>query len=87
LSPIITTPDKALKVLKWASMHMDERYTKLRKNKVRNIDEYNEKIQKDKMYRIVIVIDELADLMMSSSANRRDTELYIARIAQKARAV
>lgn len=46
---------------------MNERYQKLKKTKVRNIDEYNEKVEKpeEKMYRIVIVIDELADPMMS----------------------
>lgn len=86
LSPIITEPEKAIKVLKWATAHMDERYWKLKEAKVRNIDEYNEKCTpEDKMYRIVIIIDELADLMMTW--NRKDTESCIARIAQKARAV
>ncbi|MEF2176160.1 MAG: DNA translocase FtsK [Candidatus Absconditabacteria bacterium] len=87
LSPIITEPCKALKVLKRAAMHMDERYAKLKKFKVRNIEEYNEKQENDddKMYRIVIIIDELADLMMSG--NKKENELTITRIAQKARAV
>lgn len=87
LSPIITEPEKALKVLKWATIEMDSRYSLLKNKKVRNIDEYNEKMEKndDKMYKIVIIIDELADLMMSW--NKKDTENAIARIAQKARAV
>jgi len=86
LAPIITQPDKAVKVLKWAVWYMNERYKLLKENKVRNIDEYNEKVtDKEKMYRLVIIIDELADLMMSG--NKKDTEQYIARIAQMARAV
>lgn len=87
LAPIITEPEKAVKVLKRAVKHMNERYKKLKELKVRNIVEYNEKVEeeKDKMYRIVIIIDELADLMMSG--NKKDTENYIARIAQMARAV
>jgi len=65
---------------------MEERYTKLKKVKVRNLTEYNDKVKEDeKMYRLVIIIDELADLMMSG--NKKDTETYITRIAQKARAV
>lgn len=85
LSPIITEPDKALKVLKWATLEMDRRYNQLKSIKVRNIDEYNDKKPDEKMYKIVIIIDELADLMMSG--NKKDTENAIARIAQKARAV
>jgi S-DNA-T family DNA segregation ATPase FtsK/SpoIIIE len=66
---------------------MNERYKALKEAKVRNIDEYNAKQtdDKEKMYRLVIIIDELADLMMSG--NKKDTEQYIARIAQMARAV
>jgi DNA segregation ATPase FtsK/SpoIIIE, S-DNA-T family len=86
LAPIITDPSKAVKLLKRAVDFMEERYTKLKKLKVRNLSEYNDKAKDDdKMYRLVIIIDELADLMMSG--NKKDTELYITRIAQKARAV
>jgi S-DNA-T family DNA segregation ATPase FtsK/SpoIIIE len=86
LAPIITDPGKAVKLLRRAVDFMEERYTKLKKVKVRNLTEYNEKVKEDeKMYRLVIIIDELADLMMSG--NKKDTELYITRIAQKARAV
>ena len=86
LAPIITKPDKAVKVLKWAVNFMEERYSLLKEKKVRNLDEYNKKVgDKEKMYRLVIIIDELADLMMSG--NKKDTESYITRIAQKARAV
>lgn len=86
LSPIITEPEKAVKVLKRAVDFMNSRYQKLKKLKVRNIDQYNKKVSKEeKMFRLVIIIDELADLMMSW--NKKDTENYIARIAQMARAV
>jgi len=86
LAPIITQADKAVKVLRWAVEYMEQRYKLLKDNKVRNLDEYNAKVKEDeKMYRLVIIIDELADLMMSW--NKKDTETYIARIAQKARAV
>lgn len=86
LAPIITQSDKAVKVLKWSVEYMEQRYRLLKESKVRNLEEYNSKVEeKDKMYRLVIIIDELADLMMSW--NKKDTETYIARIAQKARAV
>ena len=87
LSPIINQPDKAVKVLKRAVDHMNQRYKKLKETKVRNIKEYNAKVseERDKMYRIVIIIDELADLMMSGQ--KKETEAHIARIAQMARAV
>lgn len=86
LSPIITQADKAVKVLRWAVEFMEQRYRELKEKKVRNLDQYNDKVtEEEKMYRLVIIIDELADLMMST--NKKDTETYIARIAQKARAV
>lgn len=91
LCPIITDPEKALKALKWATVEMDNRYSLLRQHRVKNISEYNDIIlnnqstHEDKMSRIVIVIDELADMMMSWK--KKDVELCITRIAQKARAV
>ena len=86
LAPIITEPEKALRALKWAVDVMNRRYKKLKDVKVRNIDEYNQKVDdNEKMSRIVIIIDELADLMMSW--NKKEVEQNIARIAQMARAV
>lgn len=85
LAPIVTQADKALKMLQWAVEEMEVRYTKLKKTRVKKLEEYNEKHPEDSMYRIVIVIDELADLMMSG--NKKDVETCITRIAQKARAV
>ena len=57
---------------------------------VKNLDEYNEKMlaeSKEKMYRIVIIIDEMADMMISSAANKKEVENCINRLAAKARAI
>ncbi len=85
LAPIVSDSDKALKLLKWSVDEMERRYTMLKEKRVKNIEEYNQKIIWEKFYRIVIVIDELADMMMSG--NKKDVETCITRIAQKARAV
>lgn len=85
LGPIVSDPDKALKLLRWAVDEMERRYTLLKEKRVRNITEYNQKIIWEKMFRIVFVIDELADMMMHK--NKKDVETCITRIAQKARAV
>ena len=87
LAPIVTDSEKALKALKRCVDEMEMRYTILKNHRVKNIYEYNELVPKEeKMSRIVIVIDELADLMLSSKL-RKDVEIAITRIAQKARAV
>jgi DNA segregation ATPase FtsK/SpoIIIE-like protein len=86
LTPVINEPDKALNALKWSVAEMIRRYDILNMSKVRNLAEYNAKVtRKDRMPNIVIVIDELADLMMSG--NKKEVETTIARIAQMARAV
>ena len=85
LAPIVTQADKALKLLQRAVQEMEVRYTKLSKCRVKKLSEYNEKFPDDQLYRIVFVIDELADLMMSG--NKKEVEACITRIAQKARAV
>lgn len=84
LTPVITDPDKAHSSLKWAVAEMNRRYKELSEKKYRNIEEYNSGEAK-KMHKIVIVVDELADLMMQAS--RKETEALICRIAQMARAV
>ncbi len=87
LTPVITESDKALQALRWAVAEMGRRLHRFSEQGVRNIKEYNEK-QTDEsnlLPRIVIVIDELADLMMRQF--RRDTETMIVRISQMARAV
>lgn len=84
LTPVITQADKAHASLKWAVSEMQRRYQLYAERGYRNIDEYNAAEPK-KMYKIVIVIDELADLMMQ--ATKKETEMVICRIAQMARAV
>ncbi len=85
LTPVITDMDKVVNALKWAVGEMDRRYTTLAESQVRNIEQYNEKKGFAAMPYIVIVIDEMADMMMT--ANRGDAETAIVRLAQKARAV
>ncbi len=87
LTPVITDSDKALQALRWAIAEMGRRLHRFSEAGVRNLAEYNEKQEEEekKLPRIVIVIDELADLMMRQ--HRKDTETMIARIAQMARAV
>lgn len=85
LTPVITDMDKVINALKWAVLEMETRYSVLAKSQVRNIEGYNEKKGFSAMPYIVIVIDEMADMMMT--ANRVDAENNIVRLAQKARAV
>ena len=86
LSPVITNADKALNSLKWAVAEMLRRYDLATGAKARSLQEYNKKVKKeDRLPYIVIVIDELADLMMSW--NKKEVEWSITRIAQMARAV
>src|SRR6185295_15642083 len=70
--------------LRWAVSEMMRRYNEMGEKGHRNIQEFNA-AEAEKMPRIVIVVDELADLMMRQY--RKDTEAMICRIAQMARAV
>jgi S-DNA-T family DNA segregation ATPase FtsK/SpoIIIE len=99
LYPVVTQPGEATKLLRWTVREMERRYTLLSDRGVRNIETYNRKILKDRKVKpetdnpeneaenplpyIVLVIDELADLMMTSS---REVEEAITRLAQMARA-
>lgn len=82
--PVITEPDEAQQKLESLCALMDERYSLLSSVGVRNISEYNSIRIVEKMPYIVVVIDEYADLMMTSG---RQLEQTICRLAQKARAV
>ncbi len=84
LTPVITDPEKAAVSLRWVVAEMTRRYGELHDKKVRNIFEYNVIDGVNKLPKIVVVIDELADLMMASG---REVEASICRIAQMARAV
>ncbi|RPI16256.1 MAG: DNA translocase FtsK [Ignavibacteriae bacterium] len=92
---IVTTPQNAVMVLKSLELEMEKRYERLANATVRNIADYNKKVKagtlKDdenvkhgKMPYIVVIIDELADLMITAA---KEVEEPIARLAQLARAV
>jgi S-DNA-T family DNA segregation ATPase FtsK/SpoIIIE len=87
LTPVVTDMKRAAKILEWAVDKMEERYSLLLAAGVRNIGGYNA-LSKEKaperLAQVVIVVDELADLMMTSG---KDVELAITRLAQKSRAV
>ena len=86
LTPVITKPKQAIVALNNMVLEMDRRYEIMADTKTKNIENYNEKIKSiggEHFPYIVVVIDELADLMMTSG---KDVELSIARLAQKARA-
>jgi len=84
LVPAITEVAKTLNALKWAIGEMDRRFTQLARYGKRDIGSYNEAAD-EKMPYLVIVIDELADLMVSNTSN--EVETCIIRLAQMARAV
>ncbi|MBT3835558.1 hypothetical protein HOF56_04930 [Candidatus Peribacteria bacterium] len=85
LTPVITESEKALKALRWVVAEMGRRLARFSEVGARNLQEFNDKHEDEKhLPRIVVVIDELADLMMRQY--RRDTEMMITRIAQIARA-
>ena len=85
LIPVVSDPHKASGALAWAVAEMMDRYKKFEQKAVRAIDGYNAKLEdgEEFMPRIVIIIDELADLMMTC---KRDVEEHICRLAQLARA-
>lgn len=84
LTPVIVEPEKSVSALAWAVAEMNRRYRMLSEDGVVNLDQYNKKNPAKKEPRIVIVIDELADLMMVAG---KDVEAAVVRIAQLARAV
>jgi len=83
LTPVITDMSKVLNSLKWAIVEMENRYTMFKESKVRNIEGYNKMMGFSALPYIIIVIDEMADMMMSGGA---EVEGAIVRLAQKARA-
>jgi S-DNA-T family DNA segregation ATPase FtsK/SpoIIIE len=83
IGDVVTDMQHAVERLKWLVEFMETRYTVFLKHSVKNIKGYNEKFPEDTLPYIVTVIDELADLMAVAG---KETEGYIQRIAQKARA-
>lgn len=86
LTPVITDPKKAVNALSNMVAEMECRYRLMAEAKTKNIENYNEKIKEqggEILPFIVVIIDELADLMMTAG---KDVEFYIGRLAQMARA-
>ena len=95
IKPVITNTSDAKDALKWAEKEMDERYQLFKEFGTRNIESFNDKVQgKHKKSKhlgkevtqlpyIVIVVDELADLIITQG---KEVEIPVTRIAQKARA-
>jgi len=98
-SPVVTDPKVAADALKWAVAEMENRYRTMSRFSVRNIADFNKKLERlrreaesdedreelpEKLPYLVVVVDELADLMMTAPA---DIENSLARLAQMARAV
>jgi len=94
LCPVVTDPQAAVNALNWVVNEMEERYKRMSKLSVRNIDAFNARIKdaerelpEDEAFAhmpyIVVVIDEFADLMMVAG---KDVEFAVQRLAQKARA-
>ncbi|VTX86500.1 DNA translocase SpoIIIE [Campylobacter jejuni] len=86
LTPVITDPKKAVNALSNMVAEMERRYCLMADAKTKNIENYNEKMKElggEELPFIVVIIDELADLMMTAG---KDVEFYIGRLAQMARA-
>ncbi|HIC44742.1 MAG TPA: DNA translocase FtsK [Sulfurimonas sp.] len=86
LTPVITKAKQAVVALNNVVAEMERRYSLMADTRTKNIDNYNEKAKKEGKEifpYIVVIIDELADLMMTSG---KDVEFSIARLAQMARA-
>ena len=88
LIPVVTDSKKAIAALKWCISEIKERYNKFSEYNVRDLDEYNKKVEslsneKNKIPQILVVIDDLSDLMAVSP---NETEDNIVRIAQISRA-
>ncbi|MDY6915883.1 MAG: DNA translocase FtsK 4TM domain-containing protein [Candidatus Cloacimonadota bacterium] len=91
---VVTDNEDAMKVLNWSVSEMERRYTLLQKYKVRNLKDYNSKIEQlqateekfteQTLPFIIIIIDEMADLMMTVG---KDVEKPLTRLAQMARAI
>jgi len=95
LAPVVTEPKEAVKALQWGVNEMERRYKLLGKSGAKKLETFNTRVRNGELADIldedenkplpliVIIIDELADLMMTAS---KDVEALIMRITQKARA-
>lgn len=100
LHPVVTEAKETARILKWTVFEMERRYRQLSRNSVRNIEDFNVKVESGKpvylpdegpvekperMPYIIILVDELSDLMCSEVKN--EIEISLVRLAQMARAV
>ncbi len=87
LGPVVTNVTEVVSALRWVVREMDNRFTLFAKEKVRNIDAFNDKMEKTngehRMPYLIVLIDELADLMLAAPD---ETEKHLTRLAQMARA-
>lgn len=83
LTPVITDTERVISALQWATKEMDRRYKMFAEVGARNIEDYNEASGFTAMEYIIIVIDELADIMLTAPSKVED---LIVRLAQMARA-
>lgn len=86
LAPVVVELERVVPALQWVAREMDSRYQQFAEAGLRNIGDYNRRMEQSgrkRMHYIVVVIDELADLMMLSP---HETEQVITRLAQLARA-
>jgi DNA segregation ATPase FtsK/SpoIIIE, S-DNA-T family len=84
LAPVVVDTDRAIKALRWLNQEMDSRYREFAKVGARNIEGYNkDKASGEALPYLLLIIDELADLMMTSSD---EVEHALCRLAQLARA-
>ena len=82
LTPVVTEPKKAIIALKWVCKEMERRYSLMNEEGTRSLEGYNQKAI-EKLPYIIVVIDEMADLMMTAG---KEVEHYVQRLAQMARA-
>lgn len=93
LIPVVTDPKKAAASLNWAVMEMTNRYNKFAELHVRDLKGYNQKMEEEpyrsdptyqKLPKIVIVVDELADLMMVAPGEVEDAIIRLSQLARAA---
>jgi DNA segregation ATPase FtsK/SpoIIIE, S-DNA-T family len=83
-TPVIVDTNKSLGALRWLTQEMDKRYQILAAARFRNIEAYNKARPKERLSYLILVIDELADLMMTAG---EEVERTLCRLAQLSRAV
>ncbi|MSQ32312.1 MAG: DNA translocase FtsK [Dehalococcoidia bacterium] len=83
LTPVITESEKTVAALRWMLAEMDTRYKRFQEAAVRNLEDFNKTMKDEKLPVLILVIDELADLMMSAPV---DVEHSLTRLAQLGRA-